>query len=294
MKNKYLLIIFLLIIFCSCSKNRNDKIKSSGIVDGDIISLKTQVAGKITKWYAIESKKVEKGDTLAQIDNNKVLNNLDELLLKEKEILLTEQRLNKKVKLIQANINYLSKQVKRFNRLNKKSAVSGDNLENMELKLLEAETTLFDVKNQLKAIEVQKAQIENKKEYINLLLEDYVMQAPVSGIILETFVSENEVIFPGSVIADVLDLSSLYVEVFLEEEEIGSLKLNQQVDILIDGLKNKKLTGAISYFGRKAEFSPKYIISEKERKGLLYQVKIKIAKSDAEMFKVGMPVTVIF
>jgi len=91
---------------------------------------------------------------------------------------------------------------------------------------------------------------------------------------------------------DILDTSSLYVEIFIEEKEISSLKLNQQVQIVIDGREDKKLSGVITYFGKKAEFSPKYIISEKERKALLYQVKIGIRK-DVELFKVGMPVTVI-
>ena len=49
----------------------------------------------------------------------------------------------------------------------------------------------------------------------------------------------------------------------------------------------------ISYFGRKAEFSPKYIVSEKERQALLYQVKVRVDR-DLEVFKVGMPVTVVF
>jgi hypothetical protein len=53
------------------------------------------------------------------------------------------------------------------------------------------------------------------------------------------------------------------------------------------------LWGTVSYFGRKAEFSPKYIISEKERKSLLYQVKIKV-EGNSGIFKIGMPVTVVF
>jgi HlyD family secretion protein len=81
------------------------------------------------------------------------------------------------------------------------------------------------------------------------------------------------------------------VEAFLEESELARLKLGQSADILVDGLQDRIFSGAIVSFGRKAEFSPKYIVSEKERTSLLYQVKIRPDK-DLEVFKLGMPVTV--
>jgi len=90
----------------------------------------------------------------------------------------------------------------------------------------------------------------------------------------------------------VLDIESLFIETFLEEKEISGLELGQEVIILLDG-EADEFSGEIMSFGREPEFSPKYIISEKERKSLLFKVKIKI-KKNLEKFKLGMPVTVIF
>ncbi|MCP5046099.1 MAG: HlyD family efflux transporter periplasmic adaptor subunit [bacterium] len=133
--------------------------------------------------------------------------------------------------------------------------------------------------------------IENKRHYLNLLLKDHRMTSPVDGVVVETFVSEGETVFPGTAIADILDRAGLYVEIFIEEQEMAALTLNQEVHIRVDGMDTEPLTGVISYFGRKAEFSPKYIVSEKERKSLLYQVKIR-AKDSRGVLKMGMPVTV--
>ena len=114
----------------------------------------------------------------------------------------------------------------------------------------------------------------------------------MGGTVIEKFISPGENIFPGKTVADILDLESLYIEVFLEGSEISGLKLGDKVKIFPDGIE-KAFTGQISFFGRKAEFSPKYVISEKERKSLLYLVKIKITEN-RDVYKVGMPVTVIF
>ena len=116
---------------------------------------------------------------------------------------------------------------------------------------------------------------------------------PAHGVVLERFVSKGETVFPGTPAADILEHSSLYVEIFLEEQEISSLTLNMKARVLVDGLEDQELWGKVSFFGRKAEFSPKYIISEKERKSLLYQVKIAVEDENG-VFKVGMPVTVRF
>jgi len=94
-------------------------------------------------------------------------------------------------------------------------------------------------------------------------------------------------------LADILDLSSLYIDVFVEEKELGALKLNQRAKIIVDGLEDRPFSGFIAVFGRKAEFSPKYIVAEKERQALLYQIKVRIDR-DLDVFKIGMPVTVVF
>ena len=58
----------------------------------------------------------------------------------------------------------------------------------------------------------------------------------------------------------------------------------------MDGIERPVFRGRIAAFGRKAEFSPKYIVAEKERQALLYQVKVRIDR-DLDVFKIGMPVT---
>jgi HlyD family secretion protein len=295
MRKNYFMALFL--IFClmyifNCSKVDEGVIKAPGIVDGDIITLKSTVAGTIQQMNISEGEKVAKGKQLVQVDVDKIENQLKELEITGKEIEVNSQKISKKLGFLESNIRYLRKQVERFRRLKKKNAVPGEKLEAMELKLMEAETSQFDLKKTQEGLEIQKEKIENKREYLGLLLDDHVILSPVNGVIMEKFVSAGETVFPGTAIADILDTSSLYIEIFIEEKEIGRLKLNQQTKIRVDGA-DKELTGVISLFGKKAEFSPKYIISEKERKSLLYQVKVKVQDYEG-ILKIGMPVTVTF
>jgi len=292
MKNRVIILLSLLVVF-GCGRQGNSGIKAPGIVDGTVITLKSQVAGPVAEVKAVEGQEVGAGEVIARIDSDKLQNQLQELDISLKEMAITRQKLVNKAALVKENLNYLQKQVERFRRLKESQSLAGEKLENMELKLLEAKTARFDLEKNLEALAVQGEKIENKKAYLNLVLKDHTLVSPVRGVVLESFVSAGENVIPHTAIADILDKTSLYVEVFLEGEEVSTLKINDRVAILADGLAEREFSGLITFFGQKAEFSPKYIISEKERRALLYQVKVKIDR-ETEWFKIGMPVTLVF
>ncbi|MCK5056279.1 MAG: efflux RND transporter periplasmic adaptor subunit [Candidatus Aminicenantes bacterium] len=291
--NNLILLIMIAVFFSGCGPGSGSEIEAPGIVDGNIITLKSQVVGIVEQFAVREGEIVEQGTIIARIGSDKIENQLKEVEIALKEIAINREKALKKSTLSDENLKFLRKQVNRFRRLEKNRSLAGEKVENMELRLLEAETSAFDLQKTLESLDVQKERAQNKKEYLGLLLKDHHIAAPAAGVIVEQFISAGENVFPNSAIVDILDTSSLFVEVFIEEVEISALKLNQRAAIIVDGLEDEDISGVISYFGKKAEFSPKYIISEKERKALLYRVKIRADKGSAHL-KVGMPVTVRF
>ncbi len=282
----------LLLLFFSCQKN-NREIKVPGVVDGEIVGIKALVGGTLDRFLIQEGQAVKKSDLVAEINRDKIRNGLEELALAAKEITNSEIRAREKKLLLNANLAYWRKQVQRFERLQKNQSISGDQLEKARLQLQEMQTSLFDLEQSLAALQIQKDKLANKGRALELTEKDMLLRSPVTGVVLETFISQGESVFPGLSLADILDLSSLYIDVFVEEKELAALKLNQRAQIIVDGLEERPFSGFIVAFGKKAEFSPKYIVAEKERQALLYQVKVRL-EGDLGVFKVGMPVTVIF
>jgi HlyD family secretion protein len=291
MSKKIMILSISFIALVACSAETPTVIIAAGVIDGEVITVKAPVTGKIKTLNITEGNDVAKDDILVAVDSDKIENQLQGLEIQEKEIVVNRKRLDRKIRLLDTNLVYWKGQVESFERLEGKESISGDQLEQARLKLDEAETSLFDAQQSLRALSIKSENIQNRKEYLNLQLEDHIIASPVSGVVLEKFVSEGETVFPGTPLADILDRFSLYVETFLEESELSRLELGQQVDILVDGMEDRVFSGTITHFGQKAEFSPKYIISEKERRSLLYRVKVGLSR-DLEVFKLGMPVTV--
>lgn len=291
-KSILILMVIIFLLLGSCTEKETGPIKAAAVVDGDVITVKTLVGGSAGKCNIKEGAQVDKGDVLMEVDAEKLLIQMQGLDIKEKEIRINKKKLENRKDLLNSNRGYWEDQVKRLQRLAQKESVSKDDLRKAELKLKEIQTSLLEVKQSLNELGIQEESLKNQREHLKLQIKDYTVTSPVTGFILERFVSSQETVFPGSAIADVLDLDSLFIETFLEEKELSRLELGQEVIILLDG-ESTEFKGEIINFGREAEFSPKYIISEKERKSLLFKVKIRI-KENKEKFKLGMPVTVIF
>ncbi len=289
---KTLILLCLILAFLSCAKP--DKgILAPGTVDGDVYTIKTPAAGTLVSWTAVEGASVAKDALLGEVDPSKLRNSLEGLDISARELENQEAQLRRQIEDARANVAYLKKQVERLTRLKQEKAIAGDDLDKTQLKLTDAETGLYSLERSLRGLALQKDQLANKRQALDLNLKDLRIVSPVDGTILETFVSQGQMLLPGTSLADVLDLDSLYVETFLEEQEVSGLKLGDRAEIRVDGLPGRTFEGVVSYFGRKAEFSPKYILSEKERAALLFEVKLSLA-GDKSVFKVGMPVTVSF
>lgn len=285
-------LLFGIMLLWACGNNGRE-IRVPGVVDGEIAGVKALAGGTLERLLVQEGQAVKQGELVAELNRDKVRNGLEELDLAEKEIANGEARAREKRTLLAANLNYWRKQAQRLERLRKSQSVSGEQAEKSELQLQDARTALFELDRSLEALQIQRERLANKRRALELADRDLQLRSPVGGVVLETFVSTGETVLPGTPLADVLDLSSLFVDVFVEEREIAALKLGQAAQVTVDGLEGRSFRGRIAFFGRKAEFSSKYIVAEKERQALLYQVKVRL-EGDLGAFKVGQPVTVAF
>ena len=101
--------------------------------------------------------------------------------------------------LLESTLSYWKDQVERFERLEKKESISGDQLEKARLKLDEVEASLYDARQSLSALSIQVESVRNRKEHLRLMLEDHAVTSPVTGVVLEKFeYRSSKLRLPGS------------------------------------------------------------------------------------------------
>jgi HlyD family secretion protein len=73
-----------------------------------------------------------------------------------------------------------------------------------------------------------------------------------------------------------LDLSDVYMTVFLPTGESGRIALGSQARIVLDSVPNAVFPATVSFVAAEAQFTPKTVETQNERQKLMYRVKLSI------------------
>jgi HlyD family secretion protein len=113
-----------------------------------------------------------------------------------------------------------------------------------------------------------------------------VITSPISGTIIDTYFNAGEIIIPGSNIAEISDLSNLWIKIYVPEKYLYKVSLNKDVAINVSSI-NKKINGKVVYISPNGEFTPKNTTTESSKEDIVYEVKIQI-KDNVKELKPGM------
>lgn len=112
--------------------------------------------------------------------------------------------------------------------------------------------------------------------------------SPLSGVVLSENVEAGEYVAPGMPVVTVGGLDNVWLRAYINESDLGRVKIGQRVRVTTDSYPGKTYEGRISFISSQAEFTPKNVQTEKERVKLVYRVKADFANPTAEL-KAGMP-----
>lgn len=114
------------------------------------------------------------------------------------------------------------------------------------------------------------------------------LQSPVSGLVLSENIEAGEFVTAGTPIVTVADLSRIWLRAYINEPDLGRVKVGQSVRLFTDTYPDKVYPGRITFISAFAEFTPKNVQTSRERVKLVYRVKITVDNPDMEL-KPGMP-----
>lgn len=115
------------------------------------------------------------------------------------------------------------------------------------------------------------------------------LTAPTSGVILSKNIEPMEYVAPGTSVVTMADLGQVWLRAYVEEADLGRVKVGQKASISSDTFPGKRYEGRVSFISSQAEFTPKSVQTRKERAKLVYRIKIEIPNPTMEL-KPGMPV----
>jgi len=120
-------------------------------------------------------------------------------------------------------------------------------------------------------------------------LDDTVVATPIAGVVLVKSAEPGEVLAAGTTIVTIGDLDHPWLRAYINETDLGRVKLGQKVKLTTDSNKGKVYWGTVSFISSEAEFTPKQIQTKEERVKLVYRIKVDVDNSSHDL-KNNMPV----
>ena len=157
------------------------------------------------------------------------------------------------------------------------------------LKMAEANT--LELKRREQELAARRAEIERSKANLALIdsqLADTVAASPVDGVVLVKAADVGEVLAAGTTVVTVGDLDHPWLRAYINETDLGRVKLGSKARITTDSYPGKVYEGRVGFIASEAEFTPKQIQTKEERVKLVYRIKIDVSNPQHEL-KSNMP-----
>ncbi len=157
------------------------------------------------------------------------------------------------------------------------------------LKLTEAQQ--LEVRRREQEIETRRADIERARAQtaiIDAQLADTVIASPIDGVVLVKSAEIGEIIAAGTTIATVGNLDRPWLRAYINEQDLGRVKLGAAANVTTDSFPGKIYAGRVSFIASEAEFTPKQIQTTEERVKLVYRIKVDLENPQHEL-KSNMP-----
>lgn len=265
----------------------------NGRIEAAEYDIATKRAGRIADVLSSEGDMVEVGQVLARMDTKDL-----EATLREADAGLREAREGKNyaeamVKLRESELAYAVAELDRSLKLIKQGNVSVERVDQDRVAKLSAEAALKA--SQIKVIQAL-AGIDAaiaRTERLKIDIEDSVLKTPINGRILYRLAEPGEVLFAGGKVLTVLDLTDVYMTIFLPTSQAGRVRVGSDARIRIDALPEFMVPARVTFVAARAQFTPKEVETSSEREKLMFRIKVKIdpalLNEHIEKVKTGVP-----
>jgi HlyD family secretion protein len=166
-----------------------------------------------------------------------------------------------------------------------------------EARVAEAGERLALVRAGPRAETIQQARARTEQARASLALaqtrlDNTRLLSPLTGVVLSHNIEAGEYVSAGTPIVTVADTGHMWVRVYVNQTDLGRVKLGQKVAIRTDAFPDRRFEGTVGFISSEAEFTPKTVQTAKERVKLVFRIKVDVANPRGEL-KSGMPADVL-
>ena len=130
-------------------------------------------------------------------------------------------------------------------------------------------------------------------ERIQAEIDDSTLVSPRDGRVQYRVAQPGEVLSPGGVVLNMVDLTDVYMTFFLPTAAAGRIGLGAEARLVLDAAPQYVVPATISFVADVAQFTPKTVETTAEREKLMFRLKARIdpalLRKHLHQVKTGLP-----
>jgi HlyD family secretion protein len=250
--------------------------KANGRLEAEQVQIATKYAGRIAEVLAREGNMVDAGQVVARMDTVELE---AQLAAAEADVQQAEHEKVQAEALIAQRKSERTFALQELERAAKLKETGYGTVEKLDQRRNEMTTAEAAYDAAVASLEAAKAKILAGRAEVARLksqIDDSELIAPSRGRIQYKLAQPEEVLAAGGRVFTLLDLSEVYLTIFVPAQVAGPLAIGDEARVVLDPMPGYVFPANITFVATEAQFTPKTVETAEEREKLMFRVKLTI------------------
>ena len=247
----------------------------NGRIEAVQVDISTKIAGRVQDILVQEGDLVKPGQKVATIDTDQLK---AQHLRAEADIASAESQVaaaEASIAQAKAQLILTEQELDRASRLVEQGHTSKETYDNRLSARDVAKATLAATKAELVSRQRSVDAARATAQEIKTQIDDSVLVSPIIGRVLYRLAEPGEVLGAGGKVLTLVNLSDIYMEIFLPAADAHRVSIGADARIKLDVL-NVAIPAKVSFVSPESQFTPKQVETPSERDKLMFRVKVRV------------------
>jgi HlyD family secretion protein len=268
-------------------------VSSNGRIEAEEIDVDTKFAGRVAELLVDEGDLVSAGQVVARMDTRDLEASLKKV---EAQVQEAQRSLEEAHAVVEQQKTQATLAHQEFDRT---STLVGRGFATIEL-LDQRRQALNSANAALNAANARVGQAEraldaasHDVELYKVNIADNTLVSPTVGRVQYRVANVGEVLPAGGKVFTLLDVSDVYMNVYLPTADAGRARVGSDARIVLDAYPKFAAPAHVSFIATQAQFTPKAVETKSERDKLMFRVKVRVdpelLRAHASEVRTGLP-----
>jgi HlyD family secretion protein len=265
----------------------------NGRIEAEQVDVATKVAGRVEAVLVHEGDMVHAGQVLARMDTREVEAALRQAEAQERQARRVLEARRAASAQQRSQLTLAQAELDRTRSLVQGGYATRQSLDQRVSTRDSAVAALNAATAQIEEAEQAIQAAEEAAERVRTQIADSTLVAPLDGRVQYRLAQPGEVLGAGGRVLTLLDVTDVYMAVFLPTGEAGRLPIGTEARIVLDALPEFVIPAAVTFVSPQAQFTPRQVETRGERERLMFRVKLgidrELLRRHAEEVRTGLP-----